>query len=115
MSTRAPLRHIAIDSAAQIPEMTRRIVDAFSPARIILFGSQARRDAKPDSDVDLLVVLDHVDDKRKAAADILALFRDLIVSVDVVVTTPEEIARRGDVIGSILQPALREGMSLYVR
>ena len=115
MSTRAPLRHIEIDSAAQIPEMTRRIVDAFSPAKIILFGSQARHDAKPDSDVDLLVVLDHVDDKRKAVADILALSRDLIVSVDVVVTTPEEIARRGDVVGSILRPALREGMSLYVR
>lgn len=45
----------------------------------------------------------------------LALFRDLVVSVDVIVTTTEEIARRGQVIGSILRPALREGTPLYVR
>ena len=39
----------------QLAELTRRIVDAVHPLRIILFGSAARGEAGPDSDVDFLV------------------------------------------------------------
>ena len=41
---------------AKIDEMVRRIVAAVNPDKIILFGSHARGDAGPDSDVDLLLV-----------------------------------------------------------
>ena len=41
-----------------IDRMVRRIVRKFQPEQVILFGSQARGDAGPDSDVDLLVVMD---------------------------------------------------------
>jgi len=40
--------------------MTERIVQRFHPVRVILFGSHARGDARPDSDVDLLVMLRRV-------------------------------------------------------
>ena len=40
---------------------------------------------------------------------------DLPVCKDIVVTTPEEITRRGDLIGTVLRPALREGKVLYER
>jgi uncharacterized protein len=40
-----------------IEQMVRRIVEQFHPERVILFGSHARGDAGPDSDVDLLVVM----------------------------------------------------------
>ena len=98
-----------------LPEAVRRIARQFDPLRIILFGSWARGDARPDSDIDLLVVLPHVENKRRAAVEILRALNGLPLSKDVVVTTPEEIAARGNVIGDVLRPALREGKVIYER
>ena len=98
-----------------LPEAVQRIVRKFDPLRIILFGSWARGDARPDSDIDLLVVLPHVDNKRQAAIRIGNALSDLPASKDIVVTTPEEIAARGNVIGDVLRPALREGKVIYER
>ena len=98
-----------------LPEAVRRIVHQFDPLRIILFGSWARGDARPDSDLDLLVVLPHVENKRQAAIRIGNALSDLPASKDIVVTTPDEIAARGNVIGDVLRPALREGVIVYER
>lgn len=95
--------------------MVDRIVHKFHPLRIILFGSHARGEAGPESDVDLLVVLPKVVNKRQAAIEIRRALADFPVCKDIVVTTPEEIARRGHLVGTILRPALREGKVLYER
>jgi uncharacterized protein len=95
--------------------MTERIVRDYDPVKIILFGSHARGEAGPESDIDLLVVLPEVANKRQAAVAIRRAFTDLAVPKDIVVTTPEEIARRGDIVGTVLRPALREGKVLYER
>ena len=101
--------------ADALPTMVARIVSKFAPERIILFGSQARGDARPDSDVDLLVVLDRADSKHKAAAAIRKELLDLPGPVDVIVSTPDEIAQRGHFNGTVLKPALAEGKVLYDR
>ena len=98
-----------------LPEMVKRIVRRFDPLRIVLFGSWARGDARPDSDVDLLVVLPHVEDKHRATVEILRALNGVPVSKDVIVTTPEEIATRGNIVGLVLHPALREGKVIYER
>ena len=98
-----------------LPEAVEHIVARFQPLRIILFGSWARGDARPDSDLDILVVLPTIDDKRRAAIDIMRALNELPISKDVVVTTPQEIAERGHVIGHILRPALSEGVVIYER
>lgn len=98
-----------------IAEMTRRIVEKFDPLQVILFGSQARGDAHADSDVDLLVVFPHVENTRLAAVAILGKLQGLGMAKDVVVTTPDEIAAWGHLIGTVLEPALREGRVLYER
>ena len=100
---------------ACLPEAIERIRRQFDPLRIILFGSWARGQARPDSDLDLLVVLPHVENKRRAAVEILRALNGLPVSKDVIVTTPEEIAARGNTIGHVLRSALREGKVLYER
>ncbi|MFN8633407.1 MAG: nucleotidyltransferase domain-containing protein [Chloroflexota bacterium] len=98
-----------------IAEMVQRIVERFDPLQIILFGSRARGDARPDSDVDLLVVFPHLEDKRGTNVAILSALRHSGISKDVVVTTPDEIAAWGRMIGNVLEPALREGRILYER
>jgi predicted nucleotidyltransferase len=105
----------ALTTAEYISSLTERIVAHCDPLRIILFGSVARGESGPDSDIDLLVVLSEVTDKRKAAIDIRRKLSDLRVGKDIVVTTPDEIARRGHLVGTILRPALREGKVLYER
>ncbi|MCZ7624882.1 MAG: nucleotidyltransferase domain-containing protein [Candidatus Methylomirabilota bacterium] len=98
---------------AAIQTMVDRIVQRVHPVRVILFGSHARGSAVPESDVDLLVVLREVVDKRRTTVEIRRALGDLPVSKDIIVTTPEEIARRGDLAGSVLRPALRDGKVVY--
>jgi uncharacterized protein len=94
---------------------TGRIARRFDPLRIILFGSRARQEDRQDSDVDLLLILPAVEDRRRAAVEIRRLLADIPLAKDIIVTTPGEIERRGDIVGSILRPAVREGRVLYER
>jgi uncharacterized protein len=93
--------------------LRKRIVEQLQPLRVILFGSHARGTAGAESDVDLLVVLPEVSDKRYTTIEVRRALADLPVAKDIIVTTPDEIARRGDMVGSVLRPALREGKTLY--
>ena len=98
-----------------ISTMVDRIVGRFQPSRVVLFGSYARGTAIESSDVDLLVVMGDVQDKRRTAVDIRRSLGDLPISKDIVVTTPDEITNRGHVVGTVLYAALREGTVVYER
>lgn len=93
--------------------MVRRIVSRFHPEQIILFGSHARGDAGPDSDVDLLVVMPLVGSKLEKQLEIRLALRSFQVPKDIVVTTPEEFQWRKEIPGTIERPAAREGKVLY--
>ncbi len=96
-----------------ITSMAERIVDRFAPLKIILFGSCARGDVGPDSDIDFLIVLPQVTDKRKMSVDIRRTLADFPIGKDIFVTTPDEIEARGNLVGDLLRPALREGKVIY--
>jgi uncharacterized protein len=96
-----------------IDDAVKRIVDQFHPAKIILFGSHARGTAHPDSDVDLLVVMDVQESKRRQAVGIDLALADRTFPLDVIVVTPEEFERYRDTVGHILYPAVHEGKVLY--
>jgi hypothetical protein len=61
------------------------------------------------------VVLPQVANKRQTTVEIRRTLADFPIGKDIFVTTPEEIARRGDLVGTALRPALREGEVLYER
>lgn len=98
-----------------LPAIVERVVERFDPLRIILFGSLARGEAHYDSDVDLLVVLPHVEDKRAMAVAIRCALADMPPPLDIFPTDPEELERKGDLVGNILRPALAEGRVVYER
>ncbi len=99
----------------QIRSMVRRIVAEFDPDKIILFGSHARGDAGPDSDVDLLVVMPVKGSKRAKQLEIRAAVHSVRVPKDIVVSRPEEFQWRKDTVGTIEHPATHEGQILYAR
>ena len=94
--------------------MVARIVERFAPDRIIVFGSLARGEIGPDSDIDLLVVMRLLDGgRRSTAAAILQELAGFEAPKDVVVVTPEEFASSRDLVGTVVFPAVREGRELY--
>ena len=99
----------------KVREMVRRIVERFDPEKIILFGSRARGDAGPDSDVDLLVVMEVDGSKRERQIEVRLALHDIGVSKDIIVVRPVEFEKRRDIVGTIIRPAVREGRLLYAR
>ncbi|HEV2773476.1 MAG TPA: helicase-related protein, partial [Thermoleophilaceae bacterium] len=95
--------------------MVERLATQFAPQEIVLFGSQARGEGNFHSDVDLLVVMQELDNRSKAEVEMHTALSGIPVAKDIVVTTPEEIERRGHLVGTVLRPALREGKVVYAR
>jgi predicted nucleotidyltransferase len=98
-----------------LPEITRRIVSTSHPEQVILFGSYARGDHHPDSDLDLLVIMKHVGSPRSESNRLRRALRGLLVPVDVIVATTEQLDRYRNTIGFIYQTALDEGKVVYDR
>lgn len=98
-----------------LPAIVGRIVRLVDPVRIILFGSRARGTAREDSDYDLLVVFDEIDDRRATRIRIRSAIDDLPIAKDIVVATTEEEAWAPRLLGDILQTAIAEGRVVYER
>ena len=98
---------------ALLPTMVDMIAKRFEPLRIILFGSRARGDARPDSDVDLMIVMPDGTDRRKTAVAIRVALWNVRVPKDVVVVTKSDLERSRDMPGSIIRHALAEGRVVY--
>jgi len=98
-----------------LPEITNRILKVSDPEMIILFGSYARGDFGMDSDLDLLVVLKGVESPRKEITRLRRSLRGMLVSVDILVATPEQIERHRNNVGLIYRSVLREGKVIYER
>jgi predicted nucleotidyltransferase len=100
-------------------QMARVIVREVEPESVILFGSHARGEAGPDSDVDLLVIeREPFGQKRRRRREAALLWRALAhipVPKDIVVYSQQEAAAWRDSPGHILAEALREGRVLYER
>ena len=110
---------ILLDNPAITPEtlqeVVRRILAVGTPSKIVLFGSQARGEATPGSDLDVLIVEDSDLPRYKRVLRYLRALMGVFPAKDVVVWTPQEIAAWGEVPNAFITTALREGKTLYAR
>ena len=96
-----------------LAEIIRRIVQVAAPERIVLFGSAARGEAGPDSDLDLLVIKPGQYHRGRLTDAIYRCLIGVNEAVDVIVVTPEDVERYRDAPGLVIAPALREGRVVY--
>jgi predicted nucleotidyltransferase len=106
-----------VDKRKRIPqkaidEVVQQIAEKFQPQKIILFGSYARGKPRPESDVDLLVVMDT---PLKESQQSLEIRRHLGVmfGLDLVVYTPKRLKERVEMGDWFLRDILKEGKVVY--
>ncbi len=98
-----------------LDEIVRHIVRVLDPEKIILFGSYARGDAGPDSDVDLAVIAETELPRGKRTLALAGAWPVVGVPVDLLVFTPAEWAEAASLRNTIPGEAAREGRVLYER
>ena len=98
-----------------IDEVVHTIVERFHPLRIVLFGSYARGDAGPDSDLDLFVEMESNLRPLDRNVSVASLFSNRRWPLDVFVYTPEEVAAHRGRVGNLLAYVEGEGKLLYER
>ena len=98
-----------------LDEIVARIVRVLNPEKIILFGSYARGEAGPDSDVDLAVIAETDQPRGKRALGIAWPLRHLHLPLEIVVYTPEEWEFHGQVSTALPAIIRRTGQVVYER
>ncbi len=99
-------------NADVLAEVVRRVVEVAAPDKIILFGSAARGEMGPHSDIDLLIVKD-AENLREITGRIYRRLYGVGAAVDAIMVTPGDVARYRDSHALIIKPALQEGRVVY--
>jgi len=98
-----------------VTDIVRRIVETAQPEKIILFGSRARGDARPDSDFDILVIKESEEPRYRRSVPLYVALADLPAEVEVMVYTPDEVEEWRQVPQAFITTAVREGTTIYER
>jgi predicted nucleotidyltransferase len=98
-----------------IQEVTDRIVAAYQPEKIVVFGSWAWGEPDADSDLDLLVIKDSKLRRDKRGTEVRKLFASRRFPLDVLVYTPQEVEKCLTMKGSFIRHVLDQGKVVYER
>jgi uncharacterized protein len=96
-----------------LDRVVAKIVETVQPRRVVLFGSAARGQMGPRSDVDLLVVMPDGVHRRQTAQRLYRALAGLGLAKDIVVVTESDVRQFADEPSLVVRPALREGRELY--
>jgi predicted nucleotidyltransferase len=96
-----------------VENIVEKIVSLIHPTKIVLFGSRAQGNAKPDSDVDLLIIYDGNLSKREIKLQIHLLFPFRDFAMDVFVLSSREFEMQKNVIATVGRTAAKEGIVYY--
>lgn len=99
--------------AETLPLAVKKIAAKLKPEKIILFGSYAKGNPTPDSDVDLLIILDTQKSRKDRVVEVSLLLYPRFFPVDILVKTPQEI--EADLAGGnfFIRNILEKGKVLY--
>lgn len=97
---------------AQIRQLCTRIAREFKPEKIILFGSHAYGQPTPESDLDVLVVMQFAGDPLEQAVTILNRL-DMLIPIDLLVRTPQQIQQRLEMGDSFMRDIIERGKVMY--
>ncbi len=100
---------------SELDEIVAKIIEEGNPLKVVLFGSRARGDHRPDSDIDLLIVEQSSLPRYKRSARYYVATMGLFPSREIVVWTPGEIREWEQVPNHFVTAAIREGRVLYER
>lgn len=103
-----------VPSIHDISQFSEQIAERFAPEKIILFGSHAYGSPTPDSDVDMLIVMDDVGNPREKAIEIRSAFRRQF-PLDLIVRSSSELQRRIAMDDYFLKEITERGKVLYER
>jgi predicted nucleotidyltransferase len=98
-----------------VPAVVNHLRERFEPVQVVLFGSVARHEEGPDSDIDLLVVLPEVSDPLQAMAEMLNALDDFPVPIDVWPIDTAGLEQARQLPSSLVAQALTEGQVVYDR
>ena len=99
--------------AELMDEIVRRIVEVIHPEKVILFGSRARREERPESDIDLLVIAESTEPRYRRSVPLYGALSDILAPMDILVYSPEEVKEWSEVRQAFVTTAIREGRVLY--
>jgi uncharacterized protein len=97
---------------AHIRQLCKRIVQEFKPEKIILFGSHAYGQPTPESDLDLLVIMQFEGDPLEQAVAMLNRL-NVLLPIDLLVRTPEQIRHRLEIGDSFMRDIVEQGKVMY--
>jgi uncharacterized protein len=97
---------------AAIEDVVQQIAARFQPEQIILFGSYAYGKPRPDSDVDLMVIMDTALSETRQAVEILKAI-SYRFGLDLLVYTPYRLAQRLEWGDPFLQEIVTHGKVMY--
>lgn len=99
----------------QLEVVKNMIVEAFDPQKIIVFGSHVYGKPTPDSDMDLLIVMESDERPARRAARVSKLLRPRPFPMDILVRTPEEISYRLQIVDYFIREVVERGKVIYER
>jgi len=117
-SKRGKKRHdtkasVSLVTPGLLTEIAQKVVQAFRPKNIILFGSYAYGKPTSDSDLDLLIVMESRDRPAERIRKVSDLFDPRPLPMDFIVLTPSEVRHRLSGFDPFLEEVIEKGQMLY--
>lgn len=107
------IRQVDKEADEVVDRLVNRIIDSVRPKRIYIFGSAARGDKGPNSDIDVLVVMPDGVHRRNTSKKIYHSLAGMGIAKDIVVVTESDVRNYGKNPSLVIYPALEEGREVY--